>query len=530
MRQRGIRQISVPTTTPAPVRGLNAYDSIVSMPKGFALVLRNFYAQPYGCSVRKGFRRHCTEGILGNVESLVSHNAMNKKLYAFADDSGDTTMYEVTVPNAVAVPVITGLSNARWQSTSLPNAAGVNSVMVNGADDMIWINNAGTATIVSAGDGTANTIKNVNPSSLIGVYPHQKRLWFVEKESTRGWYLPPDQIYGEAKSFDFGGYWSKGGSLNQIITWTIDDGDGADDHLIAISTEGQVSVFRGLDVDAADNWELTGVYYAGAPVGRRSAIRHGGDVLIVTELGIVFMSDLLKSTKVNPAEENITKYTQQILSNASSATGDLFGWQPFIFPASNMLLVNIPATESTSYQLAMNDITKAWSEFIGYNAYCWALHNQLPFFGSLGGVYRAWEGTTDDEILSDLGVVTPGSDIRAEAQTSFDYFESLGNQKHFKMVRPTILSRGAFQVSLAVNTDFVFDTPTAPGAFSPIEPGRWDEDLWDNAIWEGGLLTFKGWQSVTGIGTAAALRLLLRATSETYWASTDWLIERGGVM
>ena len=46
MKQRGIQQVSAVTTTPAPVRGLNSYDSIVSMPKGFALVLRNCYAQP----------------------------------------------------------------------------------------------------------------------------------------------------------------------------------------------------------------------------------------------------------------------------------------------------------------------------------------------------------------------------------------------------------------------------------------------------------------------------------------------------
>ena len=31
-------------------------------------------------------------------------------------------------------------------------------------------------------------------------------------------------------------------------------------------------------------------------------------------------------------------------------------------------------------------------------------------------------------------------------------------------------------------------------------------------------------------GFVASLRLLLISNSETYWASTDWLLESGGVM
>jgi len=100
----------------------------------------------------------------------------------------------------------------------------------------------------------------------------------------------------------------------------------------------------------------------------------------------------------------------------------------------------------------------------------------------------------------------------------------------FKMVRPTILARGEFNLSLSANMDFKFDSPVAPNYFPTLEEGIWDEALWNNAIWAGGLDTFKSWIGVTGIGTAASLRLLLRTDSETYWASTDWLFEVGGVM
>ena len=78
--------------------------------------------------------------------------------------------------------------------------------------------------------------------------------------------------------------------------------------------------------------------------------------------------------------------------------------------------------------------------------------------------------------------------------------------------------------------DFQFDTPTAPASFSPQEIGRWDKAYWDEANWAGGLNTYKAWEGVTGIGTAGSLRMLLRTNSETYWATTDWLFEIGGVL
>lgn len=533
VQQKATRPVSKVTTRPSPNKGLNSFDSIVTMGDGYALLLRNLFAQPYGCQVRRGYVRH-QAGLDGPVESVMSHNrSAGAKLYAVSDGGAAnlSTWYDVTVPNAAPTMMLEDLSNARWQHINFPNAAGVNFVAVNGADDLVWISDSGTVVQVGDGDGTGNTIKNVDPAKLIQVYSHQKRLWFVEKDTTYAWYMPPDQITGEATEFNPGVNWTRGGTLKQIITWTLDDGNGADDHLVFISSEGEVSVYRGTDPSTAETWSLQGVYYAGAPVaGNRFACRYGGDIIMLTQFGIVQLSNLLKSTKVNPTDNDWAQKVQYLISGAATEFGERFGWQPFVFPGANMVMVNVPTTDATSFQFVENDITKAWSEFIGYQAHCWELHNQLPVYGGLGAVYRAWEQFTDDAIIDDNGKLTPGAVIRSEAQTSFSYFNSLGQQKHFKMVRPSILSRGFFNLSLSCNVDFVFDTPTAPGSFSIEEPGRWDEDKWDAAVWAGGLTTYKTWLAVTGIGTAASLRMLLKTSSETYWASTDWLLEEGGVM
>lgn len=548
-------------TRPAPIKGLNAFDGIGFMPEGYALSLRNLYAQPYGCQARRGYVRHVV-GLPGEVESVMSHNlGASPKLYAMVNEGvpaakrlrfdptenpmhypvpdadpapmvAACNLYDVTTANSAGTVKVQDLTTARWQHVNFPNIAGVYLVACNGADNPILIYPNSTIERLVTGDGTAaNTISGIDPKKFVQVYSHQKRLWFVEKDTTSAWYLPPDQVFGVAKEFNVGPNWTRGGTLVQIITWTIDDGNGADDHIAFISSEGEVSIYKGIDPDDADTWALQGVYFAGAPViGHRVATRYGGDILMITQFGIVYLSDLLKSTKVNPSQDNNGKYVQQLVSNAVTLHGNQFGWQPFVFPGANMIIVNVPATDTTSYQYVQNDITKAWSEFLGYAANCWELHDQRPFYGSFGAVYRAWERTTDDCTIKNDGTYVPGQEIRWESLTTFSFFNEGPNQKQFHMVRPNIVSEGQFSINFSTNVNFQFNAPTSPAAFQTTTPGKWDDGLWDSAYWAGGLRTFMQWLGAEGIGINAAIRMLGRSSSETYWASVDWLYENGGVL
>ncbi len=143
MRFSPARQVSKVTTRSSPVRGINAYDAIISAPEGFALIMRNLFAQPYGVQVRHGYVRHC-EGLDGDVETVMSHNTLTPKLYAFSAGDPDAILYDVTTPNAAPVSKIDDLSNARWQHINYPNEAGVNLMAVNGVDSPIWIKPDGT--------------------------------------------------------------------------------------------------------------------------------------------------------------------------------------------------------------------------------------------------------------------------------------------------------------------------------------------------------------------------------------------------
>ena len=120
MRFQSTPQVSQVITRPAPIKGINAYDALIAPTEGFALILRNLFAQPYGVQVRHGYVRHC-EGLDGAVETVMSHNTSPPKLYAFSAGDPDAILYDVTAPNTAPVSKINDLTNARWQHINFPN-------------------------------------------------------------------------------------------------------------------------------------------------------------------------------------------------------------------------------------------------------------------------------------------------------------------------------------------------------------------------------------------------------------------------
>lgn len=289
-------------TFPAPVGGLNIADNLVTMPATDATVMRNVISQPYGVELRKGNVRHATGLNSGaEVHTLVEHLTANSstapKLYAFAGNE----MYEISAPgDATRVASLTGLSNAVWNGPRVNNASGANRILFNGVDNGIWIKNDFTIARITedlTGTPAAGEIYGVDPKDLIGGTVHQKRVWLVEKNSTRGWYLAPEALSGAATMFDFGTIFLRGGHLAILATWTVDSGTGLDDMLVAISSEGDIAVYTGIDPGSGTpgDWVLKGVFSAGRPLSQRAVVRKEGDLLIMTQFGLLSLSRAISS-------------------------------------------------------------------------------------------------------------------------------------------------------------------------------------------------------------------------------------------
>jgi hypothetical protein len=102
------------------------------------------------------------------------------------------------------------------------------------------------------------------------------------------------------------------------------------------------------------------------------------------------------------------------------------------------------------------------------------------------------------------------------------------------MVRPILQTdNGLPTVLCGLSTDFDTVELTSQISFNPaiLQTGEWDLDTWDNANWGGGLVVTKTWQGVTGIGYAGSISLNVASQGiEFHWASTDFVMERGGVL
>ena len=525
--RRAQKRVSRTDTTPAPVGGLNVRDSISAMPPTDAIVLRNFFPTPYGCLVRKGYTEHATE-LPGPVETLMSYNSRSGTNVLLAACDGE--IYDVSAAGdySAATPKYTGKTNDRWQWVNFSNSGGSHLIAFNGADDGIWFNGT-TYDDLIAGDGVATgTYSGVDPADVISCCVHQRRVWLVPVGSTTCYYLPVDAIFGTVVAFDFGPLMSRGGFVVSQYTWTIDSGTGSDDLLVTLTSEGQVIVFKGTNPASAATWALVGIYDQGKPVGNRCGIKYAGDLAYMNSFGLSSLTQSLVSTKVeNTPDTAYTDKIQFLVSDLISVYGSLFGWQILVYPTANMLILNVPLSATSSIQMAMNTITRAWGQFENLNALCWELHYEAPFFGTADGiVYRFWEGNRDAADSAGNG----GIKVAYEGQTAFNYFKSPGALKHFKMSRATFIGNGSPGAYFAVNTDFDFGTVLGSALSPSSASGIWNVSQWNQGLWAGSDTTFKPWGSVEGLGYAGSLRVKGEATGEALWTTTDWVYEPGGVI
>lgn len=516
---------TINTTIPAPVGGLNALSNLVEMPPTSAIKLDNFIVRPFGCETRAGSQQYVT-GISGYVNSLLPYNGVTQakdRLFACAGSQ----IYDVTTSGSSPAVVQSGLANSTWESVCFTTPGGHYLTACNGVDAARLFDGTSWTSFTQVTTPTApGQVSGVDPSTFTNVAVHKLRLWFTQKDSTAAYYLPINSIGGAATMFDFGPYLPRGGYLVAIGTWTIDGGTGLDDYLIAVSSEGDVAVYKGTDPSFSTSWSLVGVWQLAAPVGKRCILKFGGDLLYLSSDGLEVMSKYMQSDRLD-AHSAITNTIQQTISDLTSLNGSLFGWQIVSYPAENILLINIPSQNGLpAVQYVYNTVTSAWSSFSGWDSMCWVTQNEKIYYGTNGSVNRAFVGFTDNANLAGAN----GAAYQATAQQAFNYFGRPGQKKQFKLVRLTTTTNAIPQITVGINIDFEFGVHPAGVAGLSAPPILWGATQWGVASWAKDFQTIRSWQSVTGIGYAASLTVVIDVVSKTTWAASDWVLEVAGVI
>lgn len=504
-------RISEVVSHAAPTKGWNARDPIAQMEPGEAIAMDDIFPTPVDVMLRKGIVSHAT-GLANQVESLMPYNtpAGTQTLFAAAG----TSFFNTTSAGAVGAAVVTGLTNARWQDVNFTNSSADSYLCCfNGVDSPRYWNNTSWITITGV---STPAITGLTTSTIISAAIHQRRMWLTQVNTLDAWYLPADSVGGAATKFSIAGLAKRGGYIMAIDTWTLDAGDGTDDFLVFVTSEGEVIVYAGTDPSSTTAWGLKGVWHIGEPIGRRCLKRFGGDLLLVLMNGVYPLSKALLLASIDHRVA-LTDRINKAMNTAALSNSANFGWELCHFSQENMLLLNVPVNEgSLQEQYVMNVLTGAWCRFTGYNGNCFTVFNGELYMGGSGTVSKCWS-TFGDNGVAILGIT----------ETAFNYFQSK-TKKSFKMLRPIISSNGSPSISAGLIIDYSNSHHVSTVTFTTVSSALWGVALWGIGLWGSGLQTLRNWIGVSEIGLCASTRLHANAQGiEVRWQATDYLYEVG---
>lgn len=499
---------------PAPIGGWNARDALADMPPTDAVALVNLFPTPSRCELRKGFSSFAT-GFPAAVETIAGYQGATPKLFGCSNGN----IYDATAGGAIGAAVVSGLSSNRWQYFNYTTTAGTRYLlMFNGTDKPRYWDGASWITVDNA---SVPAITGLTTTEISAATSHKSRIWLVRKNTLELYYLPVGAVGGAVSLYDLRPIFKRGGKIVTVETWSADSGSGLDEHLVVLTDQGEVAIYQGTDPTNIATWALVGVYYlGGSPVGNRPVIKFGGDLLILSQIGVLPASKLLQSMVIN-VSSTVSDKIQDAIGSAIVQYATNFGWQMLYFEPESALVINVPTTAIAFEQYVMNTITGSWCRFTGWNSYCWEIYNDRAYFGAATTIAKAWDNYADNT-----------SNITTSLKAAFDYCGRMGRLKQWVMCRPVLGSDGIPGVALGLNVDFDDSATTGTPTFSIVASSSWDSALWDSGTWGGGALTIqKGWQYLSGLGYAGSLVLSTSSKGiQVQLMAIDYAFEEGGVL
>jgi hypothetical protein len=371
-------------------------------------------------------------------------------------------------------------------------------------------------------------------ANFAAVMVWKSRVWLVEKGSTRAWYSGINAIYGTYTSFDFGSKMRSGGPLANLYDWSYDGGSGMDSLLVAISTAGDVVIYGGTDPTSAATFGLKGSWsLGGVPAGRNIATANGGELLVLSLVGIVPLSVLVKGKQATLEESSSSVYDTGKIANLfnqlASAAKTLKQWAVHIHPTDNTMLVLVPqsADDVPTQQLAMSFATKGWGRYRDLPMLCAGVWNGQLYFGTDDGRICVNDGYLDNVSLDN-------TTFTAVAWSILTGFDNLGNarQKKVELIKADMQSQSPNPV---IETQALYDlntTEPAPPAASGVGGGSgWDSATWDASVWGGdysGSVQLQG--STGGPGISVAIAARGNAVTRTVLNGFHVFFRQGGIL
>lgn len=506
---------------PAPVRGIVLTEPLAAPQPASASVLDNGFPTATTIRVRGGSTRHAT--LDGPVESLFSYRSGGTRKF-FGATIND--VFEITAPASPTVtptPDITGQTNGYYSSIPFTTAAGQFLYILNGSDDAQLYD--GTNWEPINGGSTPVSITNVATNLLTQGCAYRNRLFFVQRNSMDIWYPEVGALGGALNKITMQGIYRQGGAVLFVATWSLDAGDGIDDKFAAVSTEGEIAVFEGSNPSDANDWTLVGVYEGAKPLGKNAWLRVGGDLLILTDVGIIPLTQIINK---DPAALSMSAVSRNIepvwRTEAAKRTRP---WEMVKSTNGNIGLVNFPVTTTLDepYCYVVNLETGAWGRYTGWDTRCLHVFNELPYFGTNDGRVLLGENGGNDD----------GEPYRFYCAGAFDQMGAPGALKTVHQGRSSFLAASPFNPRLGASVNYQQNPAAAPGSPPNYEVDEWDVGLWDEALWDSGTTTSPSmiWDVIgrTGVSISwhSQMTFGFTPTPRVELVSVDLVIEKADV-
>jgi hypothetical protein len=536
---------AVQTALP-PVRGLNSTGAAASMPETDALEMDNFISQDLGLTVREGWYEYATNiggDALSEIRTVMPYNgapgtslsnpladsilfaAIDKGIYNI-EGGGNL----IALAPAIALSAASGAGFMSY--AQFTTDAGQFLVACSETDGAFFYNGAAWMKATSVGGPGPGIITGVDPSTFVQVCVWKKRLLFMTRESGKMWFLSVGAVGGVAQAFDFGPQLINGGAVVGLANWTQDDGAGVDDRLCIIGSGGDLVIYEGTDPGDATKFSAIGTWFIGQPpVGRRSFTTGGGNVYVLTTIGVVPVNQVVQGgldnllTSDTALLSQLRKLQSQLNTDFSSLINTT-GWEMLTVPTKAMLIIARPsASVSEHIQYAFQQHQLAWSRLLDIPAVTISRRLNEVYGGTADSrVIRYLDGFTDAQKIDGTGAV----EVRARLTPAFSYFGNPGVQKMAQMIRCNFLATKAPAYAVRMNVDFSISGVGATGVPSFSVGSLWDSAFWDAGIWAGGVGSFGEWRAVEGMGYSLSPSIFVSSTTRTVLASIEYMNNGGG--
>ena len=527
------------TFSPAPVRGVDTRASAYSEGSDLAVLLRDMIPKNLGVEVRPGYKDWAT-----NVGLTDEGSAQEVRTVAPFHDSDSTTskfwaftkggIYDITSSaddpaQTQALPI--GTSEGGYFSwINFTNTAGTHYLACVDGLNGYWRYSVASGWIeITAGAG-ANQINGADPRTFSYVTTWKNRIWFVQKDTTFGWYLTGNGIDGTVAKFNFGSKFRYGGKLVGLYNFTMDGGLGMDDFLVAVSSAGDIAIYKGTDPASSTTFSLVGSWYLGpTPKGNRIASEFGGDLFILTEYGITPLSRILQGAAT---VEGKTKITEPIINEMNvdiiRSRGDR-SWELKIDTNHNILVVVAPenASADTDFKQYCMDLTgQVWCTFTTVPMLTADMYNGDFYFGTSDGRVCIMDGTLDAVERDGTG----GSPVDWALITHSSDYGLPGQFKRVQMMRPVFIGSERPSYELVPRYDADFSEPSTPSNPANETSSLWDVAVWDVDAWVGTPVSYSPAVGALGIGINVAYGLHGRSRVATTFIGVNIMFDAGGYL